>query len=238
MKPPRMAAVCALGLAFAATTAHAARPKPTTDQLCQKARYDAAAKYALCHQKAMGLFLAGLGDAPNACRVKYTATWQKLQKHFAGTDTACARDRFAVDSVTVRDDLTGLMWEKHTDDNGIRDQDNYYAMTASGSGSAFTNGTVFTDFLAQLNTPPCFATFCDWRVPTLAELLTIEAPTPCDAPCIDENVFGPTAGLCYWTATTLIHIPRMNWVVGFTGGEIGANELYSSCHVRAVRGGL
>jgi hypothetical protein len=48
--------VCALAFALAATTAAAARPKPTADQLCQKARYDAAAKYAQCHQKAMGRF--------------------------------------------------------------------------------------------------------------------------------------------------------------------------------------
>ena len=35
------------------------------------------------------------------------------------------------------------------------------------------NGTMETTFLAALNTQPCFAGFCDWRIPSRAELMSI-----------------------------------------------------------------
>ncbi len=233
-----IAVVCALATVGAALDAGAAPPKLSPDQRCRKARFDAAGAYAQCHQKMMGRFIAGLGPDLDKCRVKYAATWAKLRKQFADTGTTCALERFAMDTLTVRDELTSLTWQRQTDDGGIQDKDNYYELTAGGLGSPYEDGPVFTSFLAQINTPPCFARFCDWRLPTLAEIATIMAAPPCTAPCIDESLFGPSAGPPLWTATALMDLPTSHWMVGFSTDEIGVGELHHYGYVRAVRGGL
>jgi hypothetical protein len=63
---------------------------------------------------------------------------------------------------TITDPNTGLMWEKKSADGGIHDYTNNYSWSAAGSAA---DGTVYTAFLAALNTPPCFAGHCDWRLP-------------------------------------------------------------------------
>jgi len=64
------------------------------------------------------------------------------------------------------------MWEKKDNAGGIHDYLSEYTWSnnctspyASGCGP---DGTAFTVFLATLNTPPCFAGHCDWRLPTTA----------------------------------------------------------------------
>jgi hypothetical protein len=85
------------------------------------------------------------------------------------------------------------------------------------------NGNAFTDFLAKLNDSSqpatwssgspasigtqlggCFADHCNWRLPTIAELLTIfDSCSPVLNICIDP-VFGPSTGSsAVWSATEL-----------------------------------
>lgn len=66
---------------------------------------------------------------------------------------------------TISDPTTGLMWEKKSNDGSVHDVDNIYTWTAVIDGTA-ADGTAFTSFLAELNTPPCFAGYCDWRLPS------------------------------------------------------------------------
>ena len=76
---------------------------------------------------------------------------------------------------TISDAQTGLMWEKKDDAVGIHDKDNSYSWSSTGTA----DGTAFTIFLPTLNTPPCFAGHCDWRLPTCggdADRPTGEAP--------------------------------------------------------------
>jgi len=119
---------------------------------------------------------------------------------------------------TVTDSATGLQWEKKTTAIGSgqnfadpHDVDNTYTWSAT---SPAADGTAFTDFLVKLNTPPCFAGHCDWRLPSeqgaatsgpreLESILIlvnmgVECPT---SPCIDP-IFGPTEPALYWSATS------------------------------------
>ena len=57
----------------------------------------------------------------------------------------------------VKDQRTGLFWEKKSDDGSIHDKDDTY--TWSPGSPWLASGTAFGQFLATLNTPPCFGNF-------------------------------------------------------------------------------
>jgi len=154
---------------------------------------------------------------------------------------------------TVTDNKTGLMWEQKltcgAQDFAIpRCKENLYTWSAA---SPFTEptGTLFSDFLERLNdlksandgtTTPCFANYCDWRIPTVGELRSIlPAPFPlCGSfPCIDP-AFGPTQASYHWSSSSLASNPVGVWLVGFSAGfvDIGTNK-NGVGPARAVRGG-
>lgn len=163
---------------------------------------------------------------------------------------------------TVTDNHTGLQWEKKTTAVGTganladpHDVDNLYQWCLDTSPPSFQcdnapgpkDGSLFTQFLAVLNTPPCFAGHCDWRIPTVgrdgdpAELETlIETSAPgCGSggPCIDP-IFGPTVDYSYWSATTFATNPIFAWSADFSfGGEVFASGKSFDGSVRAVRNG-
>jgi hypothetical protein len=138
--------------------------------------------------------------------------------------------------------MTGLIWEKKTDDDTIHDKDNVYSW--SWSGIAF-DGTAKTAFLDILNTYPCFAGHCDWRLPSvnrndgteeLETLLLDTCPGGSD-PCIDETVFGPTTASGYWSSVSSWALPENAYYVDFLNGHVVEFNKTSDYHVRAVRGG-
>jgi len=141
---------------------------------------------------------------------------------------------------TVSDTSTGLMWEQTTDDSTIRDKDNLYTWS---TGSPYNpDGTASFTFLATLNSPPAFAGYGDWRLPTITELQTIVDLTQGNCgggsgPCIDQTVFGPTQANYYWSATTSAGFPNSAWDVYFNLGVGGLGTKTSSGDVRAVRSG-
>jgi Protein of unknown function (DUF1566) len=110
------------------------------------------------------------------------------------------------------------------------------------------DGTAFTTFLAALDNSTssdgstvsgCFASHCDWRLPTSAELQTILlSPFSCGQdPCIDP-IFGPTGSDFYWSGTTDAGLDLDAWVVKFGDGFLDVDDKSDSNHVRAVSGGL
>lgn len=148
---------------------------------------------------------------------------------------------------TVSDTLTGLMWEQKTDDGSVHDTDNLYSWSSTGLAP---DGTAFTDFLGELNdcrSPDVvevsggFAGYCDWRLPTIFELLAIRLdPFPCAAsPCIDESMFGPTQAGIYFSSTANTAGDGAGvWRVFFADGSPILAGKVSNGFVRAVRGGF
>lgn len=136
----------------------------------------------------------------------------------------------------IRDLRTALMWEKLSDDSTIHDVDNVYEWD-----SAF-------DKIAALNTPPCFATFCDWRLPNRFELETlinlgnvnpaVSAPfnANCAAGC-SVLTCSCTFASHYWSSSTVYSDTNDAWTVDFFYGNNFSYDKSVSRFVRAVRGG-
>lgn len=178
------------------------------------------------------------------------------------TPTPIPGARFVDDGKTVTDTMTGLEWEKKTTAAGSgansadpHDVDNTYSWCldadqdfhCDNSGSP-PDGSLFTQFLAALNTPPCFASHCDWRVPTVHEdggseeletIVDLNAPGcgsggPCVAP-----IFGPTDINNYWSAITQAANPNgplAAWCVYFGLGQVDGCLKSLLLPARAVRG--
>jgi hypothetical protein len=154
---------------------------------------------------------------------------------------------------TISDEETGLMWEKKDPGDGFQDFSNPHDVDNRYSWTTMTDldvtsrdGTTFTDFLSRLNQEAtdspyttCFANYCDWRVPTLAELRSIlleQYPCSIRSPCIDP-IFGPTAADFYWSSTSFAAVPSGAWGVFFINGFMDSGNKLNHSHVRAVRGG-
>ena len=151
----------------------------------------------------------------------------------------------------IKDQRTGLFWEKKSDDGGVHDKDNTYTWS---TGNDSFNGTAKTVFLAILNSrppfliAPCFGGFCDWRLPTLNELETIRdldnlnpaVPavfnTSCTAGCT-VTTCSCTRSSSYWSSSTYQYYPYSAWSVGFSYGGDFYGTKTTGYYVRAVRGG-
>lgn len=142
---------------------------------------------------------------------------------------------------TITDHNTGLVWEKLDDENqgGIHDKDDFYLWADAVAVK-----------IAALNTEPCFAGHCDWRLPNVRELQSIasyEAPLPGPAVASAFNTNctpGCTTATCsctnadaYWTSTTYVGSPAFAWYVFFVDGNVLANPKTNGGYVRAVRTG-
>lgn len=234
----------AMALMLAASTLLTMAPvaraaKLTPEQQCQKGRYEAAAKYAACENKALAqLFatndLGKLQPAVSKCRGKYTEIYLKLQKKAVGTGSTCDVQRFVETAGnTVVDNLTGLEWAKFTLVSSV-------TWDVASESVATLNDTDPPCFGGP--TPTCFASHCDWRLPTIVELQTILlGPFPCTtSPCI-APVFGTPTADDYWSATTLADNADYAWGVFFGAGPVSAVSYGLKTitnAVRPVRGGL
>ncbi len=233
--PAMMAFVTGLALLWAG----AAGAGMTAEQKCEFKRAKEKGKYEKC----VGNWLAkcyGKGECDqeklSKCRVKYQEKWPKLQKL---TGTTCDAPRFVDSGVSVTDNLTGLIWEKKTDDGSDRDVDNVYTWTAADGDDTDEDGTAFA-FLAVLNVSLQLDGAFGWRMPTFAELQTILLPElyPCStSPCVDP-IFAPTQSGFYWSSTTGADFPGNAWYVFFDFATVGLGSKYGNGYVRAVRAGL
>ena len=218
------------------------------EESCQAGRAKAAGKYAQCIQNEAAKYFATQGNVDpvdpiklGKCVTKYGATWGRLHGRALASPLleTCDAARF-IDNAdgTVTDNMTILQWEKKTDDATIHDKDDTYTWSSIGGFNAAADGGAFTTFLSGLNAAG-FASQYDWRLPTLAEFLSITAPAYPDCispPCIDP-IFGFTQSHFYWSSS--LFGAETAWLVRFDIGSvlIGYPKT-SSFYVRAVRGGL
>jgi hypothetical protein len=139
---------------------------------------------------------------------------------------------------TITDNRTGLVWEKLADDDTFDDKDTTYTWA-----DAFGK-------IQQLNTSPCFAGQCDWRLPNVNELHSIldyagtsssllVAPvfnTGCTPGCTVTDCSCTAAG-SYWSSTTYTESPDNAWEVLSDLGFVVIDFKVNNNFVRAVRGG-
>jgi hypothetical protein len=245
---------------------------PTAQQQCSYARMTAWKKYASCITQVLAKDVRGvIRDETRAfasCRHTYFRTWQRFQGTATLAGSACIGPRFTDNGdQTVTDNLSGLVWEKKrnldglSDDQDPHDADNLYSL-AFGCSRCPGNGTAFNEFLQALNSGGPFGGFAganDWRIPTLAELQTIILDFRCDGPggergctchsdpCIDPALDPSNTPLDSWSATVYSpYSPDSDfaWHVLFRsiyGWGSGVVDFYVRQYgngVRAVRGGF
>jgi len=137
---------------------------------------------------------------------------------------------------TIKDKVTGLIWEKKSDDGSINDVDTTY-----------TWDNAFAAHVAGLNAAN-FAGRNDWRVPNVKELQSIidyEAFNPAVDPAFNNGCTpGCTVLTCsctsastYWSSSTFADGPSDAWLVNFNFGGVFFAGKDNSVSVRAVRGG-
>jgi len=147
---------------------------------------------------------------------------------------------------TITDTMTGLTWEKQSDDGGLHDKDTRYSWSVSGTTGP--TGAVFA-LISTLNATR-FAGYRDWRLPTLVELQSIVSRgavspgQPLVAPAFNNNCFpgcsvnqcSCTTALNYWTSTPNANYDQQAWYVLFNTGESGVAFKTLEFYARGVRG--
>lgn len=154
----------------------------------------------------------------------------------------------ATDWTCVRDERTFLVWEKKTDDGGLRDKDtgyNWYDPNPATNGGHIGDSTEPNTYSYVLNVNSlglCGAS--DWRMPSVYELEGL-LEQPSNGVWINADYFPNTQGH-YWTSSTsfprsgystacLVN-PYYAWYTNFLGGSSGCNPKSYTKAARLVRG--
>lgn len=148
----------------------------------------------------------------------------------------------------VKDNVTGLMWEAKTDDNGLHDQDWTYtwylpdnsknggAVGAKNGGSCRNTSACDTDaYVKKVNTVG-WCGYKDWRMPTVEELAGI-ASLDRYSPSIDNSYFPNTQSNYYWTSSPVAFSSNLAWIVHFNFGYDFWYIKSGAYSVRLVRSG-
>lgn len=148
---------------------------------------------------------------------------------------------------TITDDVSGLMWEKKSDDGSIHDKDNQYTWGQIAPPYSM-NGTMVTTFLAGLNGGGGFAGHTDWRIPNIHELESLrnlETNNPAVVPEFNDSCLpGCTVTTCsctrsdvHWSSSTVAGFENSAWSVVYYYAYTYFFTKSDAYSVRAVRGG-
>jgi hypothetical protein len=149
----------------------------------------------------------------------------------------------------VQDNVTGLIWEKKTNMDGIKnyndphDADNIYTwydsnpITNGGDAGEWGDGKNTENFIKALNDAR-YGGFSDWRLPTIKELAYIvNYSIPYLGSTINADYFPDTVASFYWSSPTCTSSTNYAWGVNFFNGRDLIDNKSDSVHVYAVRGG-
>jgi len=115
----------------------------------------------------------------------------------------------------VRDNVTGLEWQK-----------------ATAPGTYTWQQAI--DYCNDL----VLGGRSDWRLPTIKELSTlVDSSIPYPGPTINTSYFPDTVASGYWSSTPYAGSTSYAWAVGFGYGDVLFGNKYGYGCVRAVRGG-
>ena len=162
----------------------------------------------------------------------------------------------------VKDNVTGLIWEVKTDDDGLHDKD--WTYTWYEPDSSKNGGDAGTQNAGSCgSTSPCdthsyvpavnAAGWCgakDWRMPTVDELSGIarldryQYPAT-DAPAIDTDFFPNTTSTTaqygyyavFWSSSPVAYFSSNAWYVYFDNGDNDWGNKNYARQVRLVRSG-
>lgn len=139
---------------------------------------------------------------------------------------------------TITDNGTGLHWERLTHGNASQDYNNPHDVDNT------YNWTGALGKIAVLNTPPCFANHCDWRLPNVNELQSLvdygqvnPSVNPIFKTGNDLSGDSWTVSFAYWSSTASQSLPNLAWSVSFFAGVVDVASKTTGLSVRAVRGG-
>lgn len=151
----------------------------------------------------------------------------------------------------VRDNVTGLVWEVKTADDGFRDKKWFYtwynsvnnyggnAGTASG-GVCKTAGRCDTEkYVADVNAS-ALCDYTDWRMPTVKELEGIAhfgRTDPAIDPTYFPNIPSQFSSQYFWSGSPSAISPNEAWEVHFYNGSAVSTYRSGGKSVRLVRGG-
>lgn len=157
----------------------------------------------------------------------------------------------ATEWACVQDRATGLIWEVKTNDNSIRDRDNFFTWYDPANERNYGNpgardggrckGGADCDTLAytQAINQKRLCGFADWRLPVKDELLSLveyHYGSKETKATINREYFPHAVPSWYWTASSNPKRPDYAWFVLFRNG-LALNALKQQPkHVRLVRG--
>ena len=157
----------------------------------------------------------------------------------------------------VRDNLTGLIWEVKQAGDAVQDNAASYTWFQSANtggyegvanGSAASCGISTCDtssYITAINAMGLCGAY-DWRLPTVAELLSIVHYGRTLPPLIDQNYFpnainSTTVPQWYWTSVSSaegsLGTAQNAWAVDFNSGNDNFLPKASAAYIRLVRGG-
>lgn len=159
----------------------------------------------------------------------------------------------ATDWACTKDNITGLIWEVKTSDQGLRDWNWKYSWYSSdsstnggnpgstggiaGCNATLPNGLCNTQAFVTAVNAAALCSYTDWRLPTYRELFTL-VHFGTQNPSIDTNYFPNTRAGALWSASSYALAPQQAWFVDFSfGGAFASFVKADDTFVRLVRGG-
>lgn len=118
--------------------------------------------------------------------------------------------RYVVDTTTVQDTRTGLVWQRHLDP----------------AAYSWVSALTYCRSLAVAGG--------GWRLPNVKELQTL-VDQGGTAPALDATAFPGTPSVLFWSATPLASDGSRSWGVHFLAGEATHRTASDAARVRCVR---